>query len=89
MKTIWKYELAITDDQYVDMPIGAKPLSVDIQNGVPCMWVEVDSEKTPAQVHIMTVGTGYPVSHPKTSRFIGTYQLHGGSFVGHVYVVSS
>lgn len=47
MKKIYKYAIEITDDQDIVMPVGAKILTVQNQNGVPCIWAMVDpnSEK--------------------------------------------
>lgn len=38
MKKIYKYAIEITDDQDIVMPVGAKILTVQNQNGVPCIW---------------------------------------------------
>ena len=47
MKKIYKYAIEITDDRDIVMPVGAKILTVQNQNGVPCIWAMVDpnSEK--------------------------------------------
>ena len=82
MNRIWKYQLEITDDQYIDMPQGAKPLSVGVQRGVPCLWADVDPDKVLRPMYIKIIGTGNPISKDGT-LFIGTFQL--GLFVGHVY----
>jgi len=34
MKTIWKYTLEITDQQFVEVPDGSELLTVQMQNGV-------------------------------------------------------
>lgn len=35
MKKIYKYRIEVTDDQNIEMPVGAKILTVQTQNGVP------------------------------------------------------
>lgn len=42
MKKIYKYRIEVTDDQNIEMPVGAKILTVQTQNGVPCIWAMVD-----------------------------------------------
>lgn len=43
MKTIWKFPLEVTDEQVLMVPKGAKLLTVQKQDGKPCLWCEVDS----------------------------------------------
>ena len=90
MRTIHKYLLSITDEQVVEMPIGAEILTVQTQgaNSV-CLWAEVDAEQPKESVTIFTYGTGHQMRDVK-QRYIGTYQLNGGGLVGnglvfHVY----
>ena len=46
---IFKYELKVSDIQFVSMPKGAKLLKVQTQRATPCIWalVDPDKEKTP------------------------------------------
>ena len=85
-RTIWKYELAVVDEQWIEMPHGAKPLTVAIQYDKPCMWCLVNPQNSEEPVHIITHGTGHPV--PLISQYIGSYQLANGAFVGHVFTAS-
>lgn len=82
--TIWKYELEVTDKQWVNMPEGAKILTVQIQNGRPCLWAIVNPKNKPEERVIETYGTGNPFKEFERS-YIGTYQLQGGSLVFHVF----
>ncbi len=79
---IYKYplELGVT---LLDLPLGAEVLEVQVQDGMPVMWVLV-----PADIHAVETrlfrpyGTGQGVdSNPR--KFIGTFQL--GGFVGHLF----
>lgn len=83
--TIWKYELPTTDQCRIELPIGANILCVQSQNNKPCLWAEVSSLEKEHAVHIIeTFGTGHNLdSNPR--KYIGTYQLHNGSLVFHVY----
>ncbi len=68
------------------MPIGAELLTVQIQGGKPCLWAMVDPAKDQSERHIEIFGTGNPIEESILERkYIGTYQLHGGSLVFHVF----
>ncbi len=88
MTQIWKFPLEVIDDQYINVPKGAKPLSVDVQNGTPCVWAEVDPGAPADSIHIRIFRTGHNISGSGL-QFVGTFQLYGGSFVGHVFTVQS
>lgn len=74
MITIWKYELETTSDQRIKMPEDAKILTVQVQNGKPCLWAIVDTERKPEVRVIEIYGTGHPVSL-RQRVYIGTYQI--------------
>lgn len=83
---IFKYELSISDTQVVTVPVGYKVLSVQTQNGVPCMWCLVDKEEpTTEGLLIRMHGTGHPVEDAEHLEFIATFQIGGGSLVYHVF----
>lgn len=83
---IWKWPLQVTDLQQVQMPRGAQVLSVQMQGGAPQLWALVD-EKAPAEPRTFaTYGTGNPMPEVADyGQFVGTYQMHGGSLVFHVF----
>lgn len=84
MKTIWKYNLLRLGDQQIEMPKGAKPLSVAMQDGRLVLWSEVDTEQyTTELVTVYIIGTGNPMPE-RPLRFIGTAQ--DGLLVWHIFV---
>ena len=87
MKTVWKYKIP-TDDVFVlDLPIGAKPLSVQVQNDDPILWCLVDDRQMVNEKRrFRLAGTGHSISENNLA-FIGTFQLFGGSFVGHLFEI--
>lgn len=87
MRRIFKYPLAAADEQTVALPAGADILTVQEQNGDPFLWALVDDTHDPEPRLIYTHGTGHHVAR-RGLRYIGTYQLYGGSFVGHVFEAS-
>lgn len=85
MKTIWKYELETLDLFGLDMPCGAEVLTVQMQNGKPCLWVLVDPSKYKENRTFAIHGTGHGVSNAENKKYIGTYQLMGGELVFHLF----
>lgn len=82
---IWKYLLEVTDVQHISMPQGAQILSVQTQVGQPTLWALVNKKLPHAPRRIITVGTGNPFPSVVGEKFIGTYQLHDGALVFHVF----
>ena len=87
MKTIWKYELEVTDEQVISVPVEAQALAVQVQGGKPCIWALVDSEAERRHRTVYIHGTGHEVSlGAQSGRHLGTVQLAGGALVFHVFV---
>ncbi len=59
MKTVWKYELEITDFQVREMPVGAEMLHVADQYGKLALWARVDPDAPKASRAIFIRGTGH------------------------------
>lgn len=84
--TIWKFELDTVGK--VEMPIGAEPLTVQMQNDKPCLWAMVDPEaaKETRQFNIFGTGHKLPVGNLLTKlKYIATFQMYGGTLVFHVF----
>ena len=84
MRTIWKFELETTDEQTIPIPEGGKILTVAVQREIPCLWVECYSGAVMVKRTFNVYGTGHPLPD-NPGKYIGSYMLHGGTFVGHVY----
>lgn len=84
---IWKFPLELKDRQEIEMPGGAHILTIQMQNGVPCMWAIVVPETPTEKRKFITVGTGHPMPHELSAReYVGTWQ--GGAYVWHVFDLS-
>lgn len=85
MKTIWKFVLSIDDEFTIDLPIGSKSLTVQMQNNRPCLWVlvpDTNVDKIPRK--FVVLGTGNPIEHDlKRLNYIGTFQ--SGEYVWHLF----
>jgi hypothetical protein len=85
--SIWKFPLETEDEQIINVPVGAEFLSVQVQHGQPCIWAKVNpQENVIVRAKVVIIGTGHPANASDNMQFIGTYQLHDGNFVGHVFV---
>lgn len=86
-KVVWKYNIKNADEFTVNMPADAEILSVQVQHGKPQLWAFVDPEaKVLHPRRFRLSGTGHPMTEGHY-RFIGTFQLEGGNFVGHLFEV--
>lgn len=87
MKTIYRYELELTDRPILHMPLGAEildaPPNPRSQNRIE-IWARVDNTQPLETREFMIIGTGNWM--PDTcGRFIGTVVTHGGSAVWHIF----
>lgn len=83
---IWKYELAVTDRQDIEMPERAELLSVGSQRESVCLWAMVDASIDRRKTRtIEIIGTGNPVYQDMGvgRTFIGT--VIDEPFVWHVF----
>lgn len=90
MRTIWKYPMPISmfrgrPDSHMNIyvPSDYRVLSVQMQNGEPTMWCEVDPEAANVNQTVYVVGTGMELPDKKV-RHIGS--VIDGSFVWHFYM---
>ena len=82
-KKIYKYQLDITDEQRVMMPLGACVLSVQEQQGRLCMWVMVNPEQPLVESIIEIYGTGHDVNNDGSMMYHATVVM--GDLVWHVF----
>lgn len=81
MRTIYKYELSIVNEQTLEIPGYAKLLDVQMQNGTPCIWALVDTTEAKRSRIIQIFGTGHNTE--KAGTYIATFQT--GPLVFHVF----
>lgn len=86
MKTVYKYGIEIKYHFSVSMPAGAQVLTIQVQHGKPFIWALVDTEAQLAERHFRVAGTGHPIED-ENPLYVGTYQLHGGDLVFHLFEV--
>jgi len=84
MRTIWKFDLQVSDKVTIEMPKGAVILSIQVQHGIAKMWAEVITDMPKVKRTFETIGTGREIA-PGPMTYIGTYMIYDGSLVYHVY----
>lgn len=89
MKTIWKFETPFEGRFLLDMPLGAEILTVqrDQKTMKPCIWALVDKDQRVDTRTFELFGTGHEIHVDMgiERKYIGTYQIDNGSFVGHLF----
>lgn len=83
MKTIWKYPIADSPCQEIEMPLNVEILCVQLQDHIPTLWALVETEDPKRIFDILTYHTDDSWVDKK-GQYIGTYQLAG--LVYHVFV---
>ena len=84
-KKIWKFPLKAMDQNSIEMPIGAKILTVQVQGVAICIWVLCDPSAKKETRHFEVYGTGQEVIDDGTSKYLGTFQVANGEFVFHLF----
>lgn len=92
MKTVWKFEIIefekIDDYFELDLPENAKILTLQMQSFTLCIWILVDSNVLTEKRKFRIYGTGHRINETdKQLSYIGTFQLHGGTFIYHLFEI--
>lgn len=78
MKSIWKFPIGLATTH--EMPVDSKFLTLQVQNGEPVMWFEVDHTLPKMPRKFKIIGTGHKF---EDGTYLGTFQNE--PFVWHVY----
>ena len=84
---VWKYPLPIADEIRIELPQDARPLTVQMQNGEPWLWVLLNPDLPIYVRTFVLAGTGHEIDQP--GAYIGTFQMADGAFVFHLFEVTS
>lgn len=101
MRTIYKYPLKVCDKQIIRVPrefverydeyrgvnsIKGQVLHIGVQDEIPMLWCLVNPDAETVEYRIATFGTGVEIpSYYNKGNYIGSYMLHGGDIVFHVF----
>lgn len=82
---IWKYTILL-GTTILNMPYGGTIRYIDVQNNLPCIWVEFNQGETNRETRRFEVfATGEPIYRGKIKDYVGSFTLIDGAFVGHIY----
>lgn len=82
---IFKWTLAIKNEQTIELPLGSKILSVQMQGDSPRLWALVDEHQERKQSRRIAVyGTGHHLPDDP-GEYLGTFQVYGGELVFHAF----
>lgn len=90
MITIYKYPLAITDEQTIEIFRQHRILSIQYQGDKLMMWAQVDTETQKIEKRMYIYGTGHelnPTKYPP-KRHVATVITPDQVFVWHIYEVA-
>ena len=90
MLRVYKYSVPVEDYFGLDLPQGSKILTVQVQYGEPQIWALVNAQTQVVETRQFRVaGTGHPIEESEDElTYIGTFQLSGGGFIGHLFEVT-
>jgi len=79
---VWKFEFEVIDEPEIEMPVGAKVLSVGTQRPrMICLWAACDPKAAKERRNFHVRGTGHPLNCE--GPFIGS--VLDGPFVWHIF----
>ena len=88
---VYKYPINEFSDYIgMEMPQGAKILTVQMQYDVPCIWALVDPDMPLEQRVFRLAGTGHPIYESLINLdYIGTFQMSRGDLIFHLLEIFS
>jgi hypothetical protein len=89
MMKVFKYPIEVTDYQSVTLPQNAEILTVQVQNGMPCIWALVNPDNKAEVRKFRLAGTGHDISTDEARKlnYIGTIQMRNGMLVFHLFEI--
>ena len=89
MRMVYKYPVLLENYFEVTMPVGARILTVQIQNSEPQMWVLINPSFQNKIYRFRLVGTGHPIQDNEELSYIDTFQMRNGGLVFHLFLDTS
>lgn len=87
-KVIWKYQLTIRRDNFLELPEGAIILSVQLQYNSLCLWVMVNPDELKKEqrlVQVFKTNEYMPLNEIAQRLHINTVQMQDKKTVFHVF----
>lgn len=83
MHTIWKYEIPGRLTFELELPVGARFLSAQLQGLSPQMWFLLDPSRSKQLRRFVVTVTGVKVPEPEKLQHLATMQI--GAIVVHLF----
>ena len=77
MRTIYKYKLSLSKSQTIETHTNSKILSIQLQNGEPYAWVQVNPSAPKSEITIRMIFTGEDIEDHTRYEYIDTIQYKG------------
>lgn len=84
MKTVWKYDLPHGSTVTIEMPKGAKVLSVLVRDDRPVVYAKIDPDKPKVRRAFTVFATGDRLEEHGLSDYVASFQVK--AMVYHVWV---
>ena len=85
MQTIWKFPLAVTDTQIIEVPKHADILCAKVQRDVVCLWIKVNPDTIKEARIIRMFGTGHALDIDQNLEYIGSCQTLDENLIWHIF----
>ncbi len=84
-KVIWKFELTEGGNQEIELRKGYEFLTLQMQNGNPCIWVLLNPEEEKETITLEIYGTGHEIHYDMgvSREYLATFQY--ATLVWHVF----
>ena len=88
MNKVFKYPVPVQDRFSLNLPQGARILTVQEQHGEPQIWALVNPENVIETRNFCLAGTGHSIEENEENlNYIGTFQLYNGDFIEHLFEI--
>lgn len=85
MLTVFQYQFEVPSSFRLDLPRGHKVLAAGVQDGTPCLWIQLDTAEPRSPVEFRVYGPGHEMDRGVPLEHRGTFQDR--RFVWHVFEV--
>lgn len=82
---VFKYEIPLDEEFTLQLPVGARILSFQVQDGQPMIWALVNVHAPFESRQFLLCGTGHKINEDRIQSYIGTIQLLEGKLVFHLF----
>ncbi|MDI6603274.1 MAG: hypothetical protein QME57_04180 [Patescibacteria group bacterium] len=88
MLTIHNYSIPVQDYFSLNLPKGAKILTVQTEKGEPKIWALVNPAYPTETRNFRLAVTGHPIKESEEDlKYIGTFQLCEAGLIGHLFEI--